>query len=271
MEITIAPENVALGTNSVDNINLDALPTVPGAAGNESGNDQNPQTPLDIDEQFKGLPEEEARFRTIQSRYDKLYPQHVELVNKVTEYESALEIMDDLMEDDEALYAFLNERKPELLQTKDIGTKIKETLVKEFGDGYKPELTREQAETQDPGGTDWRYYKRLDDLYTELKTGSGYTKVASLKAYRAKKEALKREDEGRHQQQIERARVDLKMTDDEIQRTSDYWSKRSFADLTKILRYLARVQAPVGNISTVQGSPVPSSTARSEFVNSLKR
>lgn len=278
MEITIAPDNGTLANSGAQNttpspggIDLDALlssQSVPG--GESSNNNPNPQT-VEIDERFKDLPEEEGRFRTIQSRYDKLMSTYETLENRFSEVEPILEIMDDLMEDDNALMAFLNERKPELIQKRDVGQEIKQYLAKEFGDGYKPTLTREQAEVEDPGGKDWRYYKRLDDLYAELKGGSGYTKAESLKAYRAKKNAEKEQYAKSQQQQIEKAKAALNMTDEEVERVSTWASNLTFADVTKIMRFLTRFPAKTPTPSTIQGQGTPITTARTAFINSLKQ
>lgn len=277
MEITIDRGNGTSGDlNSVSDVNLDALESITGVPeANESSSVSSPNgdvIQVEIDDKFKHLPEAEAVARSLQSRYDKLQNEYQPLVAKMQEYEPLIEILDDLLENDEAFYAFVNERKPELIQQKDIGVELKQQLAKEFGEGYKPTLTREQADVDDPGGKDWRYYKKLDELYAELKTGSAYTKTASLKAYRQKKEALAKAEEERVQKQVEKAKVDLKMTDEEVARVSTWAEKLTFADLTKLLRFVSKFPTTKAatQISKSTGSSIPGSSARDQFIKSLK-
>lgn len=278
MEITIDRGNGTSG-NEVGalDVNLDALLETPGEpTANGSSDTKSPNEgdiTVEIDDRFKHLPEAEAVARSIQSRYDKLYKDYQPLVAQMEEYKPLIEILDDLLDNDEAFYAFVNERKPELIQQKDIGVELKKQLTKEFGEGFKPSLTREQADIEDPGGKDWRYYRKLDDLYSELKQGSAYTKTASLKAYRQKKEALAKAEEERFQQQVEKAKVDLKMTDEEVERVSKWGQSLDFAKLTKLLRFVSKFPTTkaAAQISKSTGSGTPSSTARQQFLDSIKR
>lgn len=278
MEITIDRGNGTSG-NEVGalDVNLDALLETPGEpTANGSSDTKSPNEgdiTVEIDDRFKHLPEAEAVARSIQSRYDKLYNDYQPLVAQMEEYKPLIEILDDLLDDDDAFYAFVNERKPELIQQKDIGVELKKQLTKEFGEGFKPSLTREQADIEDPGGKDWRYYRKLDDLYSELKQGSAYTKTASLKAYRQKKEALAKAEEERFQQQVEKAKVDLKMTDEEVERVSKWGQSLDFAKLTKLLRFVSKFPTTkaAAQISKSTGSGAPSSTARQQFLDSIKR
>lgn len=278
MEITIDRGNGTSG-NEVGalDVNLDALLETPGEpTANGSSDTKSPNEgdiTVEIDDRFKHLPEAEAVARSIQSRYDKLYNDYQPLVAQMEEYKPLIEILDDLLDNDEAFYAFVNERKPELIQQKDIGVELKKQLTKEFGEGFKPSLTREQADIEDPGGKDWRYYRKLDDLYSELKQGSAYTKTASLKAYRQKKEALAKAEEERFQQQVEKAKVDLKMTDEEVERVSKWGQSLDFAKLTKLLRFVSKFPTTkaAAQISKSTGSGTPSSTARQQFLDSIKR
>lgn len=278
MEITIDRGNGTSG-NEVGalDVNLDALLETPGEpTANGSSDTKSPNEgdiTVEIDDRFKHLPEAEAVARSIQSRYDKLYNDYQPLVAQMEEYKPLIEILDDLLDNDDAFYAFVNERKPELIQQKDIGVELKKQLTKEFGEGFKPSLTREQADIEDPGGKDWRYYRKLDDLYSELKQGSAYTKTASLKAYRQKKEALAKAEEERFQQQVEKAKVDLKMTDEEVERVSKWGQSLDFAKLTKLLRFVSKFPTTkaAAQISKSTGSGTPSSTARQQFLDSIKR
>lgn len=278
MEITIDRGNGTSG-NEVGalDVNLDALLETPGGlTANGSSDTKSPNEgdiTVEIDDRFKHLPEAEAVARSIQSRYDKLYNDYQPLVAQMEEYKPLIEILDDLLDNDDAFYAFVNERKPELIQQKDIGVELKKQLTKEFGEGFKPSLTREQADIEDPGGKDWRYYRKLDDLYSELKQGSAYTKTASLKAYRQKKEALAKAEEERFQQQVEKAKVDLKMTDEEVERVSKWGQSLDFAKLTKLLRFVSKFPTTkaAAQISKSTGSGTPSSTARQQFLDSIKR
>lgn len=269
---TINVSNSSSDANSAQEINLDALLSTDGEPGAEGSSD-NQARQIDIDERFKDLPEAEALARTMQSRYDTLYPKYQEAIQRLNELEPLTEIIDDLMNDDEALYAFLNERKPELIQSKDIGSEIKKILSEEFGSDYRPSLTREQADIEDPGGKDWQYYRRLDELYNELKNGgSRYNKIASLKAYRQKKEAMRQNAEQELKKQMDIAKQQLKMDDTEVKKVTDWAGNLKFQDLVKIYRFLIKfpTNKTASQVSQVKGTGVPTSTLRQKFIASLK-
>lgn len=281
MEITIAPENGSLGQSSVPGStspgvpDLDALLSENGdpVAQSSSEPKDSGDIQVEIEDRYKDLPEAEAIARTMQSRYDRIYSDHQKLVLRLEEIAPVLDVMDDLMTDDEALYAFLRERKPELLQKKADGNEIKSKLVQEFGEGYKPALTREQADIEDPGGKDWRYYRRLDELYNETKQNTAYGKAETLKQYRARKEAERIETDKKVQNQIEAAKVNLKMTDDEVGRISNWATGLTFEQITKIYRILTKfpTNRKMANVSNITGSPSPISTARTQFLDTLRK
>lgn len=282
MNVTIAPENGSLGQSGAQQgtspgvPDLDALLTgdsdPEAQSGSEPTKDPN-AIQVEIDDRYKDLPESEAIARTMQSRYDRVYSDYEKLVARFEEVAPVLDIMDDLMENDEALYAFLQERKPELLQKKSDGSEIKTKLAQEFGEGYKPSLTREQADIEDPGGKDWRYYRRLDELYSETKQNTTYGKAETLKQYRARKEAERVASDEKLQKQVDAAKINLKMSDDEVQRISTWATGLTFEQITKIYRILTKfpTNRKIANVSTVTGSPTPISTARTQFLDTLRK
>ena len=218
---------------------------------------------FEIDEKFKDLPPEEGFKRTVQSRYDKLLEEHTKLkigYDNRSKYEGFL---NELLEDDEVLEAFLTERKPELIQKRDITEQIQEKLKSEFGEEFKP--TRTEAD-ENPGGKDWLYFKRLDELYTELKGGKKGAKT--IKELRAERDLSKKREQEQLDTQVQELKTEMNWDDQTVERFYDWSQKLSMKDLGKIFRWAMSNPKRSPSLQSAPGDPTQPS-ARANFLSSL--
>ena len=255
-------------------IDLSALSVEQVAGQQNAGSTQENQgqpISIEIDPKYSGLPQAEAIARTIQSKYDKLnvdFQREVKLSQENSVYK---EIINDLYTNEDALLALLTEVKPDLISQKDINAEIKKRIVTEFGEGFEPALSRDEAERKDPGGKDFRYYKKLDSLWNELsQTGSNYPKHKSLKEFRqAQIEHLKAE-ELKVEAEIQEAITKHNMQEPEVDWMRKWLGNLTFSEGVTIARFLRKFKnAPsMGNIPGSQS--VVMSNSRAEFLKSIK-
>lgn len=190
---------------------------------------------VEIDERFADLniSEEEKRFRTLKSKYDKLYTTNEKVLRESELSSKAKEFFNQLESDDELLEAYLNERKPELLSKRDISTIVKEKLNAEFQEFAEKKPSRSDAD-EDPGGRAWLYYKRLDELYNELKGGN--KKAATVKELREQRKLERESQEGAIVKQIEDLKVRMNLDDNFIDGFNDWRKKVDLEGLMKVYK-----------------------------------
>lgn len=259
----ISPESFDINLNVLDGPQVDQPPT-PGS----TPQDQPPR--VEIDPKYQGLPEAEAIARTIQSKYDKL---NMDFINAQKEVQSLMgykDVVNDLYGNDDALYAFLSERKPELISSRDIKTEVTKRLADKGYKEYEPQFSRDEAERKDPGGKDWLYYRELDKITSEI-TGTGqYAKHKTLKEFQQARLTEIQAEDAKIELEISEAKEKLKMPDAEVEWNRKFAATVKFEDIVKITRFLRKFQnAPtMGNIPGNQ--TFAGSKTRQEFVNSLK-
>lgn len=239
-------------------------------AGSIEGKSDQPLS-IEIDQKYQGLPEAEAIARTIQSKYDKLNMDYLAEVKRSQENLTYKEILNDLYTDEDALLAFISERKPELIQSRSVDAEIKKRIVAEFGEGYEPKLSRDEAERKDPGGVDFRYYKKLDSLWNELsQNGSGYSKHKTLKEFRESQIQSLKAKEAEVEAEIQEAITKFGMQKPEVEWTQKWAANLKFSEIVSIARFIRKFKnAPsMGNIPG--GESVTMSNNRAEFLNRLK-
>lgn len=222
------------------------------------------------DRHGKPLSKAEYLYRQFQSKYDKLFAEHQKLVQELEEKRKLAELVEKALEDESYLYALVGEIKPDLLPKPDIRDLIKRDLAKEFGENYRPSLTREQAEIEDPGGKDWLYYRRIDELYNKYKNLNQELpeNLAKLKEKKEKEKQLQA-------QQYERVLNDIKQkykaTDDEIKAVFEFWQNIKPEELFKIHRFLRRFPTLTPSLERAPSLSRNETTnnARLRFLNSL--
>lgn len=223
---------------------------------------------IEIDPRYSNLPREEALIRTLQSRYDKT---QAELQKVLKDYELNAKIKDTfekMVEDENLLRIFVNQIKPGLIPKKDYGEIIKEKLKQEFGEDYKPQLTRLEAERDDPGGTDWKYYKRLDQLEREL-MGSENSEVNSIKEYIENLQKKKLTEQKELELEVEKIKKEMNASEDEIKGVLNWAEKLKLKDILTLHRFLRKfhrvpdIQSPSNQSSNI------SSPDREKFLREI--
>lgn len=240
---------------------IDAILADNGGLPEPKVDDPNRTKDIEIDPKYAHLDPIEARYRSMQSMYDRTQ----EIVKKL-EVDKADKIkyemfLDELMNDDDTFMAFVAERKPELLAQKEtnLAERIAQQLQSEFKD-YQP--SEDELRNPIPGTNAWLYLKRSDELYNELKDKTG-KKSETLSELKQRKETLRKEEESKLQQQI--AEVKTKMGWDDVQVSNFQKWANTLTPLAfaKTFEFIQRFAKPKG--TSVAGSP---STQRSTISNS---
>ena len=238
------------GTFDSQNVDLSILDQsgVTSVSGSTAQGTELPSQKVQVDPKYSNLPQIEAQLRSIQSLYDTLYPEHQKLTANLAEKETLVEILNDLLENDDAFLSLIQTRKPELLKASSeaVIQKAKETLAKEFGEDFKPSLSKEEAEWDDPSGKDAQYWKRREELLKDVKE-SQYAKTPTLQEYRKKLKEQREADNQTNLKQIDDAKKQFNMSDPEIEMTTKWAESLTFADIVKMRRFLIRFKSAPGN------------------------
>ena len=191
---------------------------VQNGIGNQPGSDNaTPPTPANdpqnalqapafqIDPRFANLPQGEAIARTVQSMVTPLYQQVNEYKGKLEKYETYLEAIADITENEEAKMAFIREIAPELVKPADIDEQVKAAPDKKYGRDFKPDRT---VANEDYWSADAKYIRdterflkefeekskgQTNKTYSELKKEVTAKKLAQREAERKEIEDLQRE------------------------------------------------------------------------------
>ncbi len=255
--------------NNTNNVDLDfLLGEEPEQSEFAEGNEQ--QQDIEIDERFKELDPQEARYRTIQSKHDKLLADYNKLNAEYTVLQDKASMYDELVQNPDLLVAFVNEINPNLIQKSDSSLFIKDRIKEEFGEGYKPTLSRDEAEREDPGGKDWRYYKRLDQLYIEQ--NSKINKATSVKEYKEQLEKQKKEEEAKNQMELANLKKQFNMADEEVKSMLQFYNQLTPTQAVKLFRFVQRQPKTKSNLNIISGSPNNGMSPQyQQFMNDLNR
>jgi len=238
------------------NVDLSVLESPQITAPVEGSPDSNVHTNVDesqieIDERFKHLDPAEARIRTLQSQRDHTRAEHDKLLKEYAERDQVAGLLDQMLEDEGLLMAFIAETKPELVKSRNVASELKDQLKKEFGEDFKPQLTREEAERDDPFGNDYKYYMRVDELRAKLKEGGEAPQSVKeyLKAVNAKKQA----EAAKYENERQTVKAQKKMSDEELKAVSDWALTLKLSQIVDIHRYLRKLPAGNPNLTSVPG------------------
>lgn len=255
-------------------VNIDALDDVQVDTGGDSSqesdvhtNTEQPQEEeFEVDERFKELPTEEARLRTLQSQRDSSKSAYDKLMKDYDERDQVAGLLDQMIEDEGLLMAFVSEIKPDLIKQRDIASELKGQLQQEFGEDFKPQLSRDEAERDDPFGQDSKYYMKLDELKQKLKGGDN-PQATTVKEYLKKKSELAKADDEKYAQERETVKNQFKMSDVELKSVSDWARGLGFADLVKVHRFLRKFPTRNPNLTSVPGDAQGVKSAREKFLD----
>lgn len=273
MENIVSAENTSQQTFSVDMSILDEQVEAPASNSQDSNvhtNVDESNNQIEIDERFKELPREEATIRTLQSQKDRITAEHSKVIKELEEKSKISGLFDQMLEDEGLLYAFIRQVKPDLIKPVDLGTQLKEQLQKEFGSDYKPQLSRDEAEREDPFGTDAKYYMRVDALKQKLLTEGGAQENLTIKEYLAKKRQAQETENAKYEMEREQVKQQFKMQDAEVKAVSDWAMKLKFADLVKVHRFLSKFPGKSNpNLNEVAGSAQGTLSERDKFLKGV--
>jgi len=258
-----SPESFDVDLSALDAPQVEASPTPGSTEGNQP-------LQVEVDPKYAGLPGAEGIARTIQSKYDKLNMDYLKAQKELQTNSVYKEVLSDLYENEDALYAFLNERKPELVANRDIKTEVTKRLTAKGYEGYEPQLNRDEAERKDPGGKDWLYYREMDNITKEVLGAGAYSKHKTLKEFRDARLNEVKVDNAKIEAEIAETKNLLKMSDAEVDWNRNWVTNLKFQDIVKISRYLRTFKnsPTMGNIPG--GPSVGMSKERKEFLDSLK-
>jgi len=250
-------------TSSFDENEVDSQ--VPGSSTSEKVSEQIDENQLEIDEKFQNLPKYEAALRTSKSRYDKLYQTHQNTLKELNDNSKIVDFLVELEEDDTILEAYLRERKPELIQKREFSTVIKEKLNEEFPEFVDSKPSRNDAD-DDPGGRAWLYFKRLDELYSDLK-GKG-SNTQTIKEIRAERKRLEAERGAELQKQLNDVQNKMNWNEEMLKRFVEWSNKASILELAKMYK-LGLNTLRIDSVSNVPGQEPQKKTLRQQFIESL--
>lgn len=238
-------------------VDLDALeaaagPGSEGEGGVKPNEKEDAKEFFDIDERFKDLPPAEARFRTIQSRYDTVVKERNDALASSQELEAYRNFVNQVLADEKMAIALVNQVNPELIPKKDMSQVIKSKLKEKFGEGYKPQLSRQEAERDDPGGKDWQYYRMLDEI-TKSATEDDPQHSMTIKQYKEKLNAMKEEEKQAALKEIDDVKKKFNTTDDEIRAVSEFLNKMSLEQGVRLHRLLRKISPKIPGVTNVSG------------------
>ncbi len=252
-------------------VDLDALDAQQVGSEETPGSTEGEQPlQVEVDPKYAGLPEAEGIARTIQSKYDLLNIDYIQAQKDVQTNLGYKEILSDLYESDDAFYAFLNERKPELINTRDVKGEITKHITEKFGEGFQPELSRDESEQKDPGGKDWLYYQELDKVRNSLNTNS-YSKHQSLKEFREARQSDIAKENALIEAEITEVTTKLKMSQTEVDWNRKWSTTLKFGDLVRISRFLRKFQNAPAMANIPGDTNIPAiSKSRKDFQDSIR-
>lgn len=196
----------------------------------------------------------DERAREFQSRYDKLYSQHQNVLRDMQTYREKAQLLEEISNDPELLEAFVTEIRPDLIQKKDITQIVQERLRAEFGD-YKP--SRSEAD-EEPGGKAWLYFKRLDEIYNESK--------ANIKPPQTVQQIKKQREEA-IESEINKLKTQFKWDDTSVNNFRQWANSLNLTNLAKLYEFAIRTNRTPEAL--VQGGNARTLTAREKFLKTL--
>lgn len=268
METNIA--NASVPPQETFEVSLDALestqaePTVE-SSHNPNVHTNNEESRIEIDERYKDLDPVEGRIRTLQSQKDVIKSDYDKLFKDYTERDQAALLLDQMVDDEGLLMAFVSELKPDLVKSRNAAEELKTQLKKEFGEDFKPSLTREEADRDDPFGKDAEYYSRIDELKVKLRQDSNVPQT--VKEYLARKQKLKEAEDQKYETERNTVKAQYKMNDEELKAVSGWAVKLKFADIVRIHRILRKLPTGNPNLTSVAGGGVTAKSDKQKWLD----
>ncbi len=222
----------------------------PNQVNSQEATVPNAEPQIEIDPKFANLNPQEGVLRTFQSRYDSMKAEAEKLRAEVEKAKLAQDLLITIAEDDEALEAFLYQRKPELIKKPDFNSWATNKLKAEFGEEFEFDQSRA---LYDPSHI--AYQKRVTELYDEYQKGN-QSKVKSLAELRERREQEKQAKEQEVRNMYLKLQETHKLSNEQLKGFVNFISKANQdIDLLFNLWRFANRQAQIPN--TPQGSYAP--------------
>jgi len=236
--------SVPSGANIVDQMMDSEQPVIANMtqvnSGNAIPNGQEQQQQMEIDPKFANLDQQTAMLRTFQSRYDQVQSENQKLKADYEKAKMVEDILVQISEDDEALEAFLYQRKPELVKKPDFNSWAIEKLKSEFGEDFEFDGSKANY---DP--LHIAYLERNKELYKEYQSGN-QNKVKSLGELTQRRKAEKEAQENERRQTLMSFKEQNKMSDEQFKGFVNFLGKAN--EDVSLLYNLYRVATKQVNI-----------------------
>ena len=233
---------------------------------NTQGQPQQPTQapPFQIDPRFANLPQPEAIARTVQSIVTPLNMKIKELSEQSKKFDSYVDSLSLIQENEEARMAFIRELAPDLVKPVDIDEQVKSELDKKYGKDFKPD--KEEAST-DYWSPSAKYLRDLNRIYSEVEAKS---KTSSYKTYAEikqevsnRKTAKIKEDEAK----IQELKTKFQLDDNTFNSFSNWAKNLKLEDLYYHFKGISAIERQT-NLSSVGGTGVTIDQKRS-YVDNL--
>ena len=250
-------EQVDEAQKSAISKDIDALFGTPASdSGEEGGPTESGDDPFAVPTDGDGQPDytgmsHEELAKMFQSKYDVAQAELNKATPKVARADSLESFVNDLYEKPEVRRAFLAQVEPDLIKPKDPYVVLEAQLKKEFGEEFIPD----DVEAKRPFTESWRYYKRLDDLYTKEQKAS--TELPqTLEEMRTERTTKLSEQKTADADMKAKVLTTMKWSDNDYKSFGSWVFKLSAMDLAKIYNFAQqRKRGPVApNLASQSGS-----------------
>ena len=217
---------------------IDALFGAPASdSGEEGGPTEGGDDPFTVPTDGEGQPDytgmsHEELAKMFQSKYDVAQAELNKATPKVARADSLESFVNDLYEKPEVRRAFLAQVEPDLIKPKDPYVVLEAQLKKEFGEEFIPD----DVEAKRPFTESWRYYKRLDDLYTKEQKASTQL-PQTLEEMRTERTTKLSEQKTADAEMKQKVLTSMKWSDNDYKSFGNWVFKLSAMDLAKIYNF----------------------------------
>lgn len=268
-QVSGAPTEQTIGETELSR-DIDALFGQPTSDSlNEGGTPPENKDFGELDEQgqpdYTGMNHEDLA-KLFQSRYDKAQAELTKVKPKVERAESLESFINELYENQEVRRAFLAQVEPDLVKPKDPYVALEEQLKKEFGEDFLPD----DNEAKKPFTESWRYYKKLDDLYSKINTNQNTQLPKTLEVVRAERKATLAAQKTADDEMKQKVLSTMKWQENDYKSFAGWVYKLSALDLAKIYNF-AQQRRTVGHAPSVANQSGSKAHTPSEIASELNK
>jgi len=204
--------------------------------------------------------------KMFQSRYDKAQAELDKVKPKVERADNLESFVNELYENQEVRRAFLAQVEPDLVKPKDPYVALEEQLKKEFGEDFLPD----DDEAKKPFTESWRYYKKLDDLYSKINTQGNAALPKTLEELRAERKTTLTNQKKADDEMKAKVLTTMKWQENDYKSFAGWVYKLSALDLAKIYNF-AQQRKGVGRAPSVANQSGSKAYTPSEIASELNK